>query len=237
MSSCHYSIVIPTLNERCNIEILLNDLDNCGLQDYEVIVVDEHSSDGTLAAVEDYGVGKPHIHGMFNEGKRGLGSSVVCGFRAARGRILCCMDGDLQHDVRDLCGLLKVAERYDMVVGSRYAAGGGFSGRWSFRRVLISRTAAMLSRLFLGVTISDPMSGFFAIRRDAFEKIHDEVRPSGYKIMLELLFLLTDECGGRVAEHGITFRPRIHGESKLSLVVMFDYVKMLLRLNRRRRQP
>ena len=236
MNDCRYSIVIPTLNERDNMEPLLSRLESCGLKNYEIIVVDEHSPDGTLEAVQAYAEGKPYIRGMLNDGPRGLSPSIVKGFSAAKGEILCCMDGDLQHDVKDLTGLLRTAEEYDMVVGSRYVAGGGFAERWNPVRILISRTAAGMAWLLLGVTVRDPMSGFFAIRRTAFEAVCDKLSPRGFKIMLELLFLLTCEQAGRITEYGITFGRRIHGESKLSIRVMGQYLQMLFELRRRRRR-
>lgn len=228
----HYSIVIPTLNERDNMAPLLTKIDSCGLADYEVIVVDEHSPDNTLEAVRAYAGGRTDIIGMFNEGPRGLSPSIVQGFSRAHGEIFCCMDGDLQHDVKDLKGLLEAADKADFMIGSRYVAGGGFAERWNPVRVLISRTATLMARVILGVKASDPMSGFFAIRRTAFEAVREEMSPRGFKVMLELLFLLTRRGGYRIGEYGITFGKRIHGKSKLSMRVIWEYLGMLIRLRR-----
>ncbi len=233
---CQYSIVIPTLNERDNMAPLLSRIEAAGLADYEIIVVDENSPDGTLDAVRDYAAGRSHIRGIANDGVPGLSPSIVKGFREARGEILCCMDGDLQHDVKDLAGLLQTAGNFDFVVGSRYVTGGGFAERWNPVRVVISRTAAGMAHLLLGVTVQDPMSGFFAIRKSAFEAVRKELSPRGFKIMLELLFLVTRRGGFRVTEYGITFGKRIHGESKLSCKVMLDYLRMLWTLRRSKQQ-
>ena len=143
------------------------------------------------------------------------------------------MDGDLQHDVGDLPGLLSELEECDFVIGSRYAAGGGFREKWNPFRVLVSRTAALMARIMLGVKVKDPMSGFFALRRTAFDRVAPRLSPKGFKIMLELLYLLTRSpkpC--LVVEHGITFGLREHGESKLSAKVMLDYLRMLRALRR-----
>lgn len=226
----HYSIVIPTLNERENMAPLLSRIDQCGLKDYEIIVVDDHSPDHTLEAVAAYAGERKDIIGMFNEGIKGLSPSIVQGFSRANGEILCCMDGDLQHDVKDLKGLLETADQADFVIGSRYTAGGGFAERWNPVRVLISRTATLMARVILGVQASDPMSGFFAIRKSAFLAVRDHLSPRGFKIMLELLFLLKKEHSFRITEYGITFGKRLHGKSKLSMRVIREYLAMLIRL-------
>ena len=212
------SIVIPTLNERENILILLDRIAASGLQDYEVIIADENSPDGTAAAVEAYaGDGHPEVRVVRNDGIPGLSPSIVKGFHAARGRFLCCMDGDLQHDVADLAGVLNTLEESDFVIGSRYAA-------------------TALARMLLGVKVLDPMSGFFAIRREVFEKVAPKLSPRGFKIMLELLYLIRHEPGEnyRVREYGITFGIRMHGRSKLSLRVIWQYLRMLYELRRSR---
>lgn len=227
-----YSIVIPTLNEHDNMAPLLTKIDSCGLTDYEILVVDEHSPDNTLDAVRAYAGNRTDIVGMFNEGPRGLSPSIVQGFSRASGEILCCMDGDLQHDVKDLKGLLEAADGADFMIGSRYVAGGGFAERWNPVRVLISRTAAWMAHAVLGVKASDPMSGFFAIRKSAFAAVRPELSPRGFKIMLELLFLLSRRGGYRIGEYGITFGKRLHGKSKLSLRVIREYLGMLIRLRR-----
>jgi dolichol-phosphate mannosyltransferase len=232
-----YSIVIPTFNECDNMAPLLERIEHCGIAGYEIIVVDENSPDGTLAAVRRYAAGKPHIRGIANPGPRGLSPSIVNGFAVASGEVLCCMDGDLQHDSADLKGLLEKMADCDFVIGSRYAEGGGFAQRWNIFRVLISRTATLLARIFLDVRVSDPMSGFFAVRRGAFEDIRDRLDPQGFKIMLEMLFYLHRQRDCRVAEYGITFGKRLHGRSKLSYQVVAQYLQMLYRLRRRNRQP
>lgn len=228
-----YSIVVPTLNERENVVPLIRKIEQCGLENYEVIVVDENSPDGTCQAVTDYAVGKSHILGMLNDGTPGLSPSIVKGFQAAQGEYLCCMDGDLQHDVNDLVALLRCLANADFVIGSRYVAGGGFAEKWHPGRVLISRTAAVMANIILGVKVKDPMSGFFAIRKTAFESVQSRLHPQGFKIMLELLYLLTHaDSTNRIVEHGITFGLRQHGKSKLNAKVIGQYFFMLLRLRR-----
>ncbi len=225
-----YSIVVPTLNERENILILLDRIAASGFSGYEVIVADENSPDGTAEAVNAYAAaGHPNVRAILNDGTPGLSPSIVKGFSAAQGEFLCCMDGDLQHDVKDLQHIFETLENADFVIGSRYTAGGGFKERWNPFRILISRSAAWMAHLILGVKVKDPMSGFFAIRRDAFLAVRGKLSPRGFKIMLELLFLLTHskERNYTIRECGILFGKRIHGESKLSCRVILQYLQML----------
>ena len=191
-----YSIVVPTLNERENILLLIDRIEKSGLEDYEIIVADENSPDGTAEAVNAYAAaGHDNVRAILNDGIPGLSPSIVKGFKAAKGEFLCCMDGDLQHDTADLIGLLNELETSDFAVGSRYAPGGGFREKWNPFRVLVSRTAAAMAHIILGVKVKDPMSGFFALRREAFERVAPRMSPKGFKIMLELLYLLTTAPG------------------------------------------
>ena len=228
-----YSVVVPTLNERENVVPLMQKIENCGLDNFEIIVVDENSPDGTCDAVNEYAHDKPNIQGILNDGVPGLSPSIVKGFTLARGELLACIDGDLQHDVANLPEVLNKLEEFDFVVGSRFVAGGGFAEKWSPIRLFISKTAAVMARVILGVKVKDPMSGFFAIRKSAFDKVKDKMSPKGFKIMLELLFRLTHSGENfRITESGITFCPRLHGSSKLSGKVIFQYLAMLLELRK-----
>lgn len=230
-----YSIVIPTLNERENITRLMQAVDALGLPDSEIVVVDENSVDGTADAVREYAAGRNDIRVIVNDGIPGLSPSIVKGFTAARGELLCCMDGDMQHDPADLRRLFDGAAHYDMVIGSRYCAGGGFSEKWSLHRTLISRTAAWLGRWVLRVKLNDPMSGFFVVRRDVFLREMRWLDPRGFKIMLELFFVLNNRPEDyRTTEIGIIFGRRHFGKSKLTARVIMNYLVQLLKLSRRR---
>jgi len=211
-------------------------LENLGLPEYEVIVVDENSTDGTADAVRAYAAaGHANARVLVNDGLPGLSPCIVKGFAAASGEWLGCMDGDLQHDPADLLRLLNAADAYAMVIGSRYCQGGGFSEKWTLKRIIVSRTAAWMSRLLLGVRLSDPMSGFFLLRRDVFEQERHLLNPRGFKIMLEFYFVLRN-CPRHYAclEQGIKFARRHYGQSKLSTRVIFQYLYQLWDLSWRR---
>lgn len=230
-----YSIVIPTFNENGNIVQLIKDIENCGLRDFEIIVIDENSPDGTCAAVNEYAAGKPHIRGICNDGIKGLSPCIVKGFNLAAGEYICCMDGDLQHSANDLGKVINTLDSADFVIGSRYADNGGFAEKWSLFRVIASRSAAWMARFFLKVKASDPMSGFFAVRRDVFHEIQPKLNPTGFKIMLEILFHLSQSGKSyRITEKGITFNLRRSGSSKLNSTVIIQYLKMLRRLRKQR---
>lgn len=234
MKNILYSIVIPTLNEKESILLLLKELENCGLENFEIIVVDENSKDGTCEAINKYADGKDNIHCIKNTTQHGLSPSIVMGFGKASGTCLVCMDGDLQHAPEDVLKLLKSIENHDFVIGSRYVQGGGFAEKWNPVRVIISSTASFLAELFLKINVRDPMSGFFAIRKTAFEEIKGRLNPKGFKIMLEILYLLQHSSAKKYSfcETGIIFRKRIYGKSKLNYKVIFQYLSMLFSLRK-----
>ena len=230
------SVVLPTFREKDSISPMLCALDALGLSGLEVIVADDHSPDGTeAAALETAKALRIPVRVEQNPGVRGLAPSVVHGFSKANGEILVCMDADGQHRPEDLPGLLAEFDRdpaLSMVIGSRHVPGGGFTARWNLFRVLCSDGAALAARLVLGIALKDPMSGFFAIRRDAFDLVRSFLSPEGFKIMLELAFLLSLTGRDKLLEHPIMFAMRKHGESKLSGRVIVQYLAMLMRFVR-----
>lgn len=230
------SVILPTFREKDSISPMLHALDALNLPGLEIIVADDHSPDGTEAVVHETAktLHTP-VRVEQNPGVRGLAPSVVHGFSKATGEIFVCMDADGQHRPEDLPGLLAEFDRdpaLSMVVGSRYVPGGGFTEKWNLFRVMCSNGAAFAARLVLGITLKDPMSGFFAIRRDAFDRVKSCLSPEGFKIMLELAFLLSLTGHDKVLEHPITFAMRKQGESKLSGRVIFQYLAMLMRFVR-----
>ena len=233
------SVILPTFKEKDSIPPMLRALDALNLPELEIIVADDHSPDGTEeAALETAKTVKTPVRVEQNPGVRGLAPSVVHGFSKAAGEILVCMDADGQHRPEDLPGLLAEFDRdpaLSMVIGSRHVPGGGFTEKWNLFRVMCSDGAAFAARLVLGITLKDPMSGFFAIRRDAFDRVKSCLSPEGFKIMLELAFLLSLTGRDKVLEHPITFAMRKQGESKLSGRVIVQYLPMLMRFARTKR--
>lgn len=232
-----YSVILPVYNEAENIADMVRGLTALPEPPAEIRIVDDRSPDGTFQLAQALEKEYPAVRAMLNPGAKSLAASVTAGFDAAETEILLCMDADGQHRVCDVPKLVcAIAEEgADMAVGSRYSPGGGFAEKWNFFRVLMSRTAAMMAFVSLRVTVRDPMSGFFAVRKESFRRIRPALSPDGFKIMLEILYLLTlSDPEIRVKECGIVFELRKKGKSKLSADTILRYLRMLLLLFIRR---
>ncbi|MBW4601714.1 MAG: glycosyltransferase family 2 protein [Calothrix sp. FI2-JRJ7] len=227
-----FSLIIPTYNERDNItnviQVLTKLLDSSIYGDYELIVVDDDSPDGTWEVAASLMTSYPQLRVMRRVGERGLSQAVIRGWQVAKGRILGVIDGDLQHPPHVMLQLLRaVEEGADLAVGSRHVDGGGVSS-WSVVRRFLSRGAQVLGLIILpGVLgrVSDPMSGYFMVRRDSIAEI--TLHPVGYKILLEII--------GRgdiqeITEVGYVFNERLEGESKVTWKQYIDYLRHLIRL-------
>jgi dolichol-phosphate mannosyltransferase len=226
--SAELTVVVPTFNERDNVEALVARLDAAlwGIE-WEVVYVDDDSPDGTAAKIRALARTDPRIRCLRRIGRRGLSTAVIEGMLASSAPYLAVVDADLQHDERLLPQMLAMikAEGLDVVVGSRYAAGGGL-GDWNRRRVAISGWAARLSRLIIAAELSDPMSGFFMISRSAFEGAVRRLSGQGFKILLDLF--ASTPVAYRFKEIPYIFGQRQHGESKLDTLVVWEYLMLLL---------
>lgn len=224
------SLIVPTFRERANIGMLVQRLHHTLNEvDYEIVIMDDNSRDGTEELVAQLSVQYP-VRIVVRKDKRGLASAVVDGFAEARGGIIGVMDADLQHPPEVVPALLHAIENgADLAIGSRYVKGGGCEG-WGLLRRIISRGAGFLAHLLLPSTrgIADPMSGFFMFRPQVIEGAR--LQPEGYKILLELLVAGHPR---RVAEVPFTFVTRTAGESKLRLSQQIDYLKHIASLMQR----
>lgn len=218
-------IVIPTFNERDNIAPLLARLRAAmdGVR-YEVIVVDDDSPDGTAAAVRAAAGERTNIRVLERVGRRGLASACIEGMLATSATYLAVMDADMQHDESVLPQMLKKieGERLDLVVGSRNIEGGSMESM-APRRAFLSRMGRRLCRVD---QLSDPMSGFFVIRRSAFEGVANRLSGIGFKILLDIVLSGHGEL--RVGEVPYHFKPREYGQSKLDVVEGLAYLELLL---------
>ncbi|MGA3068074.1 MAG: polyprenol monophosphomannose synthase, partial [Tepidisphaeraceae bacterium] len=220
--------IVPTINEAENFPELLRRIDAAlGPWSYEVIIVDDNSADDTPAVCAKLAATYPLRLMVRSEPKNGLSGAVLYGMAEARGEFLCVMDADLQHPPEKLPELLAPLQNgtADFVVGSRYMPGGSTDGTWGTLRKINSRVATLLARPFAG-NITDPMAGFFALRRTTYAGAQ-QLTPLGYKIALELM------CKSRVTavkEIPIHFGLRQKGRSKLSLKQQFRYLEHLSRL-------
>jgi len=222
------SIVVPTYNERQNIRPLIERIGGAleGMP-YELIFVDD-STDGTDTVVAEYGKRAPRIRLVHRQGVRGLATAVVEGIRRAKGEVVSVLDGDLQHPPEVLPLLLEALERTgsDIAVASRNIHGGSYEA-FTFMRRVASRSATLLARALLSRAraVSDPMSGFFAVRREAIERV--VLRPRGYKILLEIL---VRGRLGRAVEVPYRFRSRGGGRSKLAARQQWEFLLHLVDL-------
>lgn len=222
------TIVLPTYNERRNLVPLMTSLGAVlsGI-DYEAIVVDDDSMDGTAAAARSLAQHDRRIRVIQRVGRRGLASAAVEGMLAASSPFLLVMDADLQHDERIIPSMLEKirAERLDVVVATRNAEGGSM-GEFAAERVGLSRAGRFLSSLVCKVPVSDPMSGFFMVTSEYFHRVVHDLSCVGFKILVDLLASSREPV--RVGEVGFRFRSRVHGESKLDILVAMEYLQLLL---------
>lgn len=230
---CALTIVTPTFNEAENVEPFVAAVRAAMPQiGYEILVVDDDSPDLTWHRVETIAQRDERVRVLRRTGARGLSAAVIDGFSTARGDMVACIDCDLQHDPSILPRMIQeLLSGADVVVGSRYVAGGGV-GQWGFIRRLGSLLATRLALAAVGVSVLDPMSGYFVLRRRDFDRIRPRVRAAGFKILLEIIAAF-DSCV--VREIPYTFAPRKFGKSKMDFAVGMSYFGQVCRLALRRR--
>lgn len=221
------SLILPTYKEARNLPELLKRV-HATVTPFEVIVVDDDSPDRTWEVAEGLKDVYPHLSVIRRIGKKGLSSAVADGCDAASGDILAVMDSDLQHDPSLVAQLARTIEDgATIAVASRYREGGGV-GEWVHGRRLLSTFGTFVARKLPHVETTDPMSGFFAVRADAYKKARPLLVPEGFKILFEVLAALPR--GTPIAEVPLQFQPRLHGESKLSLLVQLQFLKQAVRI-------
>jgi dolichol-phosphate mannosyltransferase len=230
--SLRFSLVIPTYNEGANVremvQILSEILDSAIPGEYELIVVDDDSPDCTWKIAQELIPQYPQLRVMRRQGEKGLSTAVIRGWQVSRGEILGVIDGDLQHPPEILLQIWsEMVKGADLGIASRHLEGGGVS-EWSIVRRFLSRGAQMLGLMILPEVISrlsDPMSGYFMVRRSAI--VGKYLSPVGYKILIEV----TARGAIRwIAEVGYVFRERQAGESKVTWKQYVEYLQHLLRL-------
>ena len=220
-------IVVPTFNERANVSILVERLARLLVSsDWEVVFVDDNSPDGTAAAARAIGEADSRVRCIRRIGRRGLAGACLEGMLASQARYVAVMDADLQHDEAVLVPMLDALRtgRADLVVASRYLDGGSAAGL-SKRRSRVSRWSNAAVRILLGIDLTDPMSGYFMVRRDIFEKLAPALSSQGFKILLDIL--ATGKGRLRTVELPSAFRERQHGESKLDSKIALDFAALV----------
>ena len=227
--SARLTVVAPTLNERDNIEPLVAALTAAlAGRSWELIIVDDDSADGTARVAKELAQRSPNIRCIRRVGRRGLASAAIEGFLASSAPFVALIDADLQHDEALLPQMLDRLERgeADIVIGSRFVGGGSAEGLDGAGRMRLSLAGGALARRVLGVDVTDPMSGFFAMRRDVFENLAPNLSGQGFKILADIL--ASAERPLRTLELPYSFRPRRRGTSKIDVGVKLDYALLLL---------
>jgi len=222
------SVVIPTFNERDNVARMVEVLDAAlaGIP-FEMVFVDDDSRDGTREALCDLSAADPRVRLVHRIGRRGLSTAVVEGILSTTTPYIAVIDADLQHDERVLPQMLRIlqAGEADVVVGSRYTEGGS-TGDWDAGRVRVSAVATKLARMVARVQLTDPMSGFFALTRTAFDGAVRELSGQGYKVLLDIC--ASSAAPLRTAEVPYRFRNREAGDSKLDAMIVWEYLLLLV---------
>ena len=223
------SVVVPTFNERANIATLIERV-GAALGDtaWQIIVVDDDSPDGTAEAVKAIAATDARVQCLRRVRRRGLAGAVIEGALASAAPFVAVIDGDLQHDETLLPRMLEVlrAGEADLVVASRYVGDGGQVEALNPARRLGSRFANWLGRLVLNQRLSDPVSGFFMIRRERLEAVAPRLTTVGFKVLFDIIASQTQPL--RIVELPYVFRERVAGGSKLDRRMVIDYLGLLL---------
>lgn len=229
-----YSVILPTYNEAENLPLMISMLNKSFTEngyDYEIVVVEDNSPDGTLQVARTlqdfYGSDKVIIHSR--PGKMGLGSAYMDGLKYSSGEYVFLMDADMSHHPKYLPHFInKQAEKnYDVVTGTRYALGGGVAG-WDIKRVITSRGANLLANILLNPGISDLTGSFRLYKRSVLEDLMLSVKGKTYVFQMEVIVRAKQKYS--IAEVPIVFVDRLYGESKLGPTEILSYLKGLWNL-------
>jgi len=234
-NNAQISIIIPTYNESQNILHILKSIKDNLPKNFvtQAIVVDDNSPDGTGKLVEDYlknikKMANYTIEIIHRKAKDGLGSAILKGIQHAKGDTIVVMDSDFSHPPQIIPKLIESIKKYqyDIAVASRYIKGGKIQG-WSFKRKTMSKFATLIAKKGLGIDTKDPMSGFFAFKRNIIKGLN--IDAIGYKFLLEILVKTKDV---NIKEIPYTFQDREFGSSKVSIKTIFDYFRSVWKLYR-----
>ena len=220
-------VIIPTYNEKENVEKIAAAVRSLP-EGFDILFVDDGSPDGTGQIIERMQKEDPHIHLIKRQGKLGLGTAYITGFKYSLEHgydFICEMDADFSHNPKDLPRLVKACENdvYDVAIGSRYVRGGGVRN-WGMDRKILSYGASLYVRFLTFMNIKDPTAGFVCYKREVLESIDlDKINFIGYAFQIEMKFAAWT-LGFRLKEVPIYFVDRVEGESKMSSNIIGEAV-------------
>ena len=224
-----YSVILPTYNERKNLPLIVSMLNTSFEEqklEYEIIIVEDNSPDGTLEVANQlkqlYGTQRILI--LSRPGKMGLGSAYMDGLKICTGEYIFLMDADMSHHPKHIPQFIakQKEEDYDVVTGTRYAQGGGIAG-WDLKRIVISRGANLLANLLLSPGVSDLTGSFRLYKKSVLMDLMKSVKSRAYVFQMEVI-VRAKQKGYKVAEVPIIFVDRLYGESKLGPTEIVSYL-------------
>lgn len=224
-------VIIPTYNESDNVEQMLSTLHGL-YPELSVLIIEDGSPDGTAAIVKRFQTTHPNVHMIERQGKLGLGTAYITGFKWALEKgyeFVFEMDCDFSHDPKDLVGLLSAAQSCDLAIGSRYI-GGIRILNWPMKRLLLSYFASIYTQIITGMKIQDATGGFKCFRASTLRQIDlNKIFSNGYSFQIELNYK-TWKKGLKLTEVPITFSERREGQSKMSRKIIWEAVWAVWRL-------
>ncbi len=225
-----FTIVVPTYCEANNIKELLKRIHDNDFrhQQFEIILVDDNSQDGTIEIVNELIRSYPHLKLIIRQGKRNLSAAILDGLLQAKFALVVTMDADLSHPPEKINELLNalINNNADLVIGSRYVTGGNVDPTWPLPRKIASRLSAFVARKLFVPNITDPLSGFLALNKEKILSI-SQLEPIGWKIGLEII--VKCHCKN-IYEVPIHFSQRLRGKSKLNFKIASAYFYHIFRL-------
>ena len=222
-------LILPTYNEAVNLEpfvrAVLPELAEAS-PEHHILIVDDNSPDGTGRIADRLAGEMEAVEVLHRPDKQGLGVAYLAGFRRALdsgAELILEMDSDFSHSPADVPRLIRATDDADLVLGSRYVAGGGVSD-WGLVRKMLSRGGSWYARVILGVKVRDLTGGFKCFRREVLEALDlDSVHAEGYGFQIELTYRAV-RAGYRVKEVPIMFRERQAGISKMTARIAVEAV-------------
>ena len=226
---CELTVIIPTFNEVNNVGVIVKKLEDClvGIN-FNILFVDDNSEDGTVERIQKLESEKKYVSLLLRIGRRGLAGACIEGFISSRSPLVAVIDSDLQHDETKLVEMFskfQADKNLDLVVGSRHSGEGTAQGGFSFLRNNASKLAISCSQILLGIKVTDPMSGFFMLRKGSIQPFIERLQPNGFKILADILASSRNQLS--VMEIGYEFKKRQADESKMNVAVGLEFLALI----------